>query len=208
MKVDVMVPELAESITEAIIGEWLKKPGDLVHQGDQLVDIETDKVVLEITAPESGQLALINKHKNELVESNEIIAVIDTAKQPANTRTAKTAEATPQKITAAGNVTTPASAPPPAPKTSPAVRKLAAENDVDVKHVQGSGKHGRITKQDIETHVKAVKPAPAADADFAIPQPLATHARKDKRVPMTSLRKNIARRLVHAQQETAMLTTF
>ena len=79
MKVDVTIPELAESVTEAIIGDWLKKPGEFVEEGEQLVDVETDKVILEITAPESGELMSITKHKNEHVQSNEIIAVINTS---------------------------------------------------------------------------------------------------------------------------------
>ncbi|MEJ2115661.1 MAG: dihydrolipoamide succinyltransferase, partial [Gammaproteobacteria bacterium] len=77
MNVDVTVPELAESITEAIIGDWLKQPGEFVEEGEQLVDVETDKVILEITAPKSGELSSIKKHKNDSVQSNEIIAVIN-----------------------------------------------------------------------------------------------------------------------------------
>jgi len=80
VNVDVTIPELAESITEAIVGDWLKSPGEHVEEGDLLVDVETDKVVLEITAPKSGELALISKHKNEIVQSNEVIAVINTNK--------------------------------------------------------------------------------------------------------------------------------
>ncbi|MBT8123610.1 MAG: dihydrolipoamide succinyltransferase, partial [Gammaproteobacteria bacterium] len=81
MKVDVTIPELAESVSEAIIGDWLKKPGEFVEEGEQLVDVETDKVILEITAPESGELDSISKHKNEQVQSNEVIAVINTNKK-------------------------------------------------------------------------------------------------------------------------------
>lgn len=222
MKVDVTVPELAESITEAVIGEWLKKPGELVHEGDQLVDIETDKVILEITAPESGELSLINKHKNEHVESNEIIAVINTKKQPAQTSKSDSVGKQTDNVEATANVTQLKPAAQSAPsreadtastKTSPAVRKLAVENNIDIKDIQGTGKDGRITKQDIEAYIEATEPASASELDIAteilsIPQIASTEAREDKRVPMTSLRKSIAKRLVSAQQQSAMLTTF
>ena len=222
MNIDVTVPELAESITEAVIGEWLKKPGELVHEGDQLVDIETDKVILEITAPESGELSTINKHKNEHVESNEVIAVINTKKQPAQTSKSETAEKQTNNIDAVSKVTQLKPAAQPAPyqapatesaKTSPAVRKLAVENNIDIKDIQGTGKDGRITKQDVEAYIEAAEPATTSELDVAtellsIPEFASTEAREDKRVPMTSLRKSIAKRLVSAQQESAMLTTF
>ncbi len=222
MKVDVTVPELAESITEAVIGEWLKKPGELVHEGDQLVDIETDKVILEITAPESGKLSSINKHKNEHVESNEVIAVINTDKQATQTSKSDSVEKQTGNVETAAKVTQlkPAaqSAPSQEPatasaKTSPAVRKLAIENNIDIKDIQGTGKDGRITKQDIEAYIEASEPASTSELDIAteilsMPQIASTEAREDKRVPMTSLRKSIAKRLVSAQQQSAMLTTF
>ncbi len=222
MKVDVTVPELAESITEAVIGEWLKKPGELVHEGDQLVDIETDKVILEITAPESGKLSSINKHKNEHVESNEVIAVINTDKQAAQTSKSVSVEKQTDNVETAAKVTqlkpVAQSAPSQEPatvsaKTSPAVRKLAIENNIDIKDIQGTGKDGRITKQDIEAYIEASEPASTSELDIAteilsMPQIASTEAREDKRVPMTSLRKSIAKRLVSAQQQSAMLTTF
>ncbi len=222
MKVDVTVPELAESITEAVIGEWLKKPGELVHEGDQLVDIETDKVILEITAPESGKLSSINKHKNEHVESNEVIAVINTDKQAAQTSKSVSIEKQTDNVETAAKVTqlkpVAQSAPSQEPatvsaKTSPAVRKLAIENNIDIKDIQGTGKDGRITKQDIEAYIEASEPASTSELDIAteilsMPQIASTEAREDKRVPMTSLRKSIAKRLVSAQQQSAMLTTF
>ena len=239
MKIDVTVPELAESISEAVIGEWLKKPGELVQEGDQLVDIETDKVILEVTAPKSGELAEINKNKNEQVQSNEIIAVIDTNKaidtnkQPTQSSESASVEKTAEeKVTPLGTAIKAAKAisslatatvsAPAAAKTSPSVRKLAVENNIDIEDIKGSGKDGRILKQDIESYIEAAEPASTSELDVAteilsIPQfetqetqeiQIAQEAREDKRVPMTSLRKSIARRLVSSQQETAMLTTF
>ena len=223
MKVDVVVPELAESITEAVVGEWLKKPGELVEEGEQIVDIETDKVILEVTAPQTGELASIAKHKNEQVKSNEIIAVIDTTKQPEKTANSepvknKSSDAEmPANVTQleTAKATTSAAQQVTSVKTSPAVRKLVAENNINIKDIQGTGKDGRITKQDIENYISASEPATASELDvateiLAAPQFVteSVSEREDKRVPMTSLRKSIARRLVSSQKESAMLTTF
>ncbi len=218
MKVDVTVPELAESITEAVVGEWLKKPGEFVEEGEQIVDIETDKVILEVTAPKSGELAVIKKNKNDQVQSNEQLAVIDTAKQAKKTTSPKSETKQADSNVELGNVTQLETAKSVestvASKTSPAVRKLAAENNIDVKDIQGTGKGGRVTKQDIQAYIEISEPASASEIDAAteiltIPQfDLDKITREDKRVPMTSLRKSIARRLVDSQKETAMLTTF
>jgi len=232
MKVDVIIPELAESVTEAIIGDWLKKPGDFVEEGEQLVDVETDKVILEITAPEAGELASIAKHKNEHVQSNEIIAVINTnkkgAKSPStNGNAADTFTKVNQGKENTVNNTNNISQIRPAPsdslveknvthsvsKTSPVVRKLAAENNIDVKNVPGTGKDGRVTKKDIELLIENAESATVSDIDSATeimmaPQVSPTSARKDERIPMTSIRKSISKRLVQSQHESAMLTTF
>lgn len=236
MKVDVIIPELAESVTEAIIGDWLKKPGEFVEEGEQLVDVETDKVILEITAPEAGELASISKHKNEHVQSNDVIAVINTNKKGAKSvttngnaavaSTSPSASPSQEKVNMMDN-TSNISQIRPAPseslvakyvsdsvsKTSPAVRKLAAENNINVDSVQGTGKDGRVTKKDIEVLVENAAPATASDIDAATeimlaPQISLTAAREDKRVPMTGLRKSISKRLVQAQHESAILTTF
>lgn len=226
MRIEVKVPELAESITEAVVGEWLKKPGEYVEEGEQIVDIETDKVILEITAPESGELAGILKFKNEQVQSNEILAQIDTKKSTSKTTNSTTAV---PKVVETSNVTQlnptittsqasinqagSASGEASSGKSSPAVRKLAAENNLDVKNIQGTGKSGRVTKQDVLTHMLvddeiAFTEIDSATEIMAIPKELMADSREEKRVPMTSLRKNIAKRLVASQHETAMLTTF
>ncbi len=232
MKIDVTIPELAESVTEAIIGDWLKKPGEFVEEGELLVDVETDKVILEITAPEAGMLASITKHKNEHVQSNDIIAVINTnkkgAKSVATNGNAAVASTNPsqEKVNVVDNASN-ISQIRPAPseslvakyvadsvsKTSPAVRKLAAENNINADSIQGTGKDGRVTKKDIEMLVENAAPATASDIDAATeimlaPQIALTAAREDKRVPMTGLRKSISKRLVQAQHESAILTTF
>jgi 2-oxoglutarate dehydrogenase E2 component (dihydrolipoamide succinyltransferase) len=246
MKIDVTIPELAESVTEAIIGDWLKKPGDFVEEGDQLVDIETDKVILEITAPQSGELASITKQKNEKVQSNEIIAIINAnkngSKNPSLQGSTKEDKSDVQPKQEFGQESRQGSGQEPskvvsdvgsisqirpAPndslvdkfvtesvsKTSPAVRKLAAENNIDIKNIHGTGKGGRVTKKDIEVQIDNTKPATASEIDSATeimmaPQISLNDSREDKRVPMTSLRKSISKRLVQSQHETAMLTTF
>ena len=223
MKVDITVPELAESITEAVIGEWLKKPGEWIEDGEQLVDIETDKVILEVTAPQRGELASISKQTGEQVQSNEVIAVIDTSKKGKKTAapgkeqkekpaTQKNSEPEPAaaESKAAPDSTVPAEEPVPS-KTSPAVRKLAEDHGVDVRSIKGTGKGGRITKQDVQARIENDRDetAPAADMRVSLQEETEiTEPRTDRRVPMTNLRKTIARRLVQAQQQSAMLTTF
>jgi len=241
VKVDVIIPELAESVTEAIVGDWLKKPGEYVEEGEQLVDVETDKVILEITAPKSGELASIAKTKDEHVQSNEIIAVINTSKKgtKASADVDEDIEKNYDEVGKESSVAeyveavTSASIVPQVKngkeaqasktekddtlfhvsKSSPAVRKLAAENNIDINNIEGTGKDGRVTKKDIEQVIDNAEPATASDIDSATeimvaPQVALASARQDKRVPMTGLRKSISKRLVQAQQESATLTTF
>ncbi len=208
MKINVTVPKLAESVTEAVVGEWLKKPGEMVKEDEQLVDIETDKAILEITAPEGGQLVSIEKRQNEQVESNEVIAIIDTKDVKATDSVLPVKTEHTAKVAQSESVEKPVAP----PKTSPAVRKFAAENNVNMENVRGTGKNGRITKQDVEAYIKGAGAVSEVDsaADEAAPasQPVSIGKREDKRVAMTGLRKSIARRLVASQKENAMLTTF
>lgn len=234
MKADVTVPELAESITEAVVGTWLKQQGDAVEEGEQLVDIETDKVILEITAPQSGQLVSIDKQTGDEVQSNEVLGVIDSGKRGSKSSkaTAKpssepAAPPVQDEASASAAVSASAAAPEaasepakPAPsKTSPAVRKLAAEHGIDLQEVKSTGKGGRVTKEDVQAHIQARQAqgeavqAPTADpaprpATAALPDAPPSGDRQARRVPMTALRKSIARRLVSAQKQSAMLTTF
>ena len=234
MKADVTVPELAESITEAVVGTWLKQQGDAVEEGEQLVDIETDKVILEITAPQSGQLVSIDKQTGDEVQSNEVLGVIDSGKRGSKSSkaTAKpssepAAPPVQDEASASAAVSASAAAPEaasepakPAPsKTSPAVRKLAAEHGIDLQEVKSTGKGGRVTKEDVQAHIQARQAqGEAVQAPTADPAPRTTPAspadapvpgdRQARRVPMTALRKSIARRLVSAQKQSAMLTTF
>ncbi len=187
MSIEVKVPVLAESVPEASLLNWYKQPGDLVKEGDKLVDVETDKVVLEVVAPKSGMIIEILRREGEKVSSEEVIAKID-----------ETAVAAVAKPVEAPTPSAPSSV---EPKTSPAVRKIAAEQGVDPATVPHAG--DRVTKADMlkVESAKAAKPAMPAIA-------LNTEGRQEQRVPMTRLRKRVSERLLQAQQEHAILTTF
>ncbi len=201
MLIEVKIPVLSESISEASLLSWHKKVGDAVVRDENLIDVETDKVVLELPAPQSGILAKIIKGDGLSVTSDEVIAVIDTE---GKTSSELTAVLSPEKNTSDSALGTQYS-------LSPAVRKLVAEHHLDPAEIRGSGQGGRITKEDVLAHLE--KPArPAAATALASP-PSAVSAipagtRPEQRVPMTRLRVRIAERLVEAQQTAAILTTF
>ncbi|GAO35771.1 dihydrolipoamide succinyltransferase [Sulfuricella sp. T08] len=201
MLIEVKVPVLSESISEATLLSWHKKVGDAVVRDEILIDVETDKVVLELPAPQSGILAKIIKGDGLSVNSDEVIAVIDTE---ANTSTEITAVPNPEKSTSNTALSTQYS-------LSPAVRKLVAEHHLNPAEISGSGQGGRITKEDVLSHLE--KPAsPAALAAPVNTPSVATVSpagpRPEQRVPMTRLRARVAERLVEAQQTAAILTTF
>ena len=189
MIIEVKVPALAESIADATVVTWLKKVGDYVGREEHLTDLETDKVTLEVTAPEAGVLKEIKQGNGKTVHSNEILAVIDTE--------AKGVVAAPKATTEPKLV-----ASRPESKLGPAVRKIALEQNVDTAALSGSGRGGRVTKQDVLKAVEAPR-APARE-EFTPPP----GARAEERVPMTRLRARIAERLKQAQNTAAMLTTF
>lgn len=200
MSIEIKAPTFPESVQDGTIATWHKKPGEAVSRDELIVDIETDKVVLEVVAPADGSLSEILKGEGDTVESNEIIALfvegaVAAAAAPAAAEKAAPAEAA---APAAGEKL-----------VNPAARKLASENNVNTANVSGTGKDGRVTKEDVNNHLKAA-PAPAAAAKPAAAAPAleATGDRVEKRVPMTRLRKRIAERLLEASNTTAMLTTF
>src|SRR3569833_2387506 len=199
MRIEVKVPALPESVADATLAKWHKQAGQAVRRDENLVDLETDKVMLEIVAPQDGVLTELKKSDGTVVKSGEVEAVIDTdgAAQPA----AAAAPAAPTKAQAAqaeAAVTKKSDAPP----LSPAVRKRVAEQQIDVAGISGTGKGGRVTKGDLIRHAEQATPyAPASAA-------AGTTQRGEQRVPMTRLRARIAERLVEAQHTAAMLTTF
>jgi len=220
MTIEIKAPTLPESVPDGTIATWYKKPGESVSRDELLVDIETDKVVLEVVAPADGVLKDVKKGEGDTIVSNEVLAIF----AEGETGTA------PSKPAAEA-----ASTPPPVPAEeeednsdmavlmSPAARKLVDENDLDANQIQSTGKDGRVTKEDVVNYMKAAKAsadtrAPAAEATSAPPVqaqakapvvPAASEGgRAEQRVPMTRLRAKVAERLLQATQTTAMLTTF
>ena len=211
MLVEVKVPQLSESVAEATLVSWHKKVGEYVKRDENLVDIETDKVVLETPAPDSGVLVKIAKEDGGTVVSKEVIATIDTEGKPAG----KAAEAKTAKAQAAPQPAKPAAAAAPA---MPAAQKLAAENKLDTAVISGTGRGGRVTKADVIEVMKggqppaAKAPAPTAPAPQRAPAPSVDLGelgeRPEQRVPMSRLRARIAERLVQSQSTAVILTTF
>ncbi len=202
MTIEIKAPTFPESVQEGSIAGWHKKVGDAVSRDELLVDIETDKVVLEVVAPVSGVLSKILKAEGETILSNELIAVLvegqgavaDDAQVAADSGTVAAAGRPAQSETIA----------------SPAARKIAEEKGVALDAVQGTGRDGRITKEDVLAHEQPVARAaePAAPSPLAAAPQLGVGERVEKRVPMTRMRARIAERLNQVVQNTAMLTTF
>ncbi|WP_295710108.1 2-oxoglutarate dehydrogenase complex dihydrolipoyllysine-residue succinyltransferase [uncultured Neisseria sp.] len=193
MIIDVKVPMLSESVSEGTLLEWKKKVGEAVARDEILIDIETDKVVLEVPSPQAGVLVEIVAQDGETVVADQVLARIDTAATAA-------AEAPAAAPAEAAPAATPAAAQNNA--AMPAAAKLAAETGVDVNALQGSGRDGRVLKEDVQN--AAAKPAAAAAPAVALP----AGARPEERVPMSRLRARVAERLLASQQENAILTTF
>ncbi|BBM65311.1 2-oxoglutarate dehydrogenase complex dihydrolipoyllysine-residue succinyltransferase [Vibrio alfacsensis] len=202
MTIEILVPDLPESVADATVATWHKKPGDAVERDEVLVDIETDKVVLEVPAPEAGVLEAIIEEEGATVLSKQLIARLKpgaVAGEPTADTTEDT-QASPDKRHKATLTEETNDA------LSPAVRRLLAEHGLEASQVKGSGVGGRITREDIDAHLANAKAAPKAETPAAVEAPAA--ARSQKRVPMTRLRKTVANRLLEAKNNTAMLTTF
>jgi len=203
MIVEVKVPQLSESVSEATLLDWHKKEGEPVKRDENLIDIETDKVVLELPAPADGVLVKIIKQSKDSVGSGDVIAQIDTEAKAA--AVAKKEEK-PQERTQ----------PKAAVPVMPAAQKLAAEKGVDTAKILGTGRDGRVTKGDVlEAAAKAPAPAAVAPPKAGLQQPAPPvnldellSGRPEQRVPMSRLRQRVAERLVQAQSTAAILTTF
>ena len=204
MLVEVKVPALSESVAEATLLSWHKKQGEFVKRDENLIDIETDKVVLELPAPDSGVLTRIVKGDGGTVVSNEVIATIDTDGRPAAGEAAPAAPAPAPKASAK-----PATAAAGAPPAMPAARKLATENNLDTSAIAGTGRGGRVTKEDVASRIAA---APVAAKPAALPSPVNVDQllgdRPEQRVAMSRLRQRVAERLLESQSTAAILTTF
>jgi 2-oxoglutarate dehydrogenase E2 component (dihydrolipoamide succinyltransferase) len=209
MATDVKIPTLGESISEATIAEWLKKPGDAVKQDEAIASLETDKVAVELNAPVAGVLLAIGVEAGATVKVGAVVAQIDekakavAAATPAPAPAAKAAAPAPAVIIAA------------APKTdigapiAPAVRRILEDYNLDATSITGSGKDGRLTKDDVLTAIdKGTARTLGSKAAAVVVAAPAALARQEERVKMTRLRQTIARRLKEAQNTAAMLTTF
>ncbi|MDH1441051.1 2-oxoglutarate dehydrogenase complex dihydrolipoyllysine-residue succinyltransferase [Pseudomonas sp. GD03721] len=208
MAIEIKAPTFPESVADGTVATWHKKPGEAVKRDELIVDIETDKVVIEVLAEADGVLAEIIKNEGDTVLSNELLGRLTeggaAAAAPA---------AAPAAAAAPAQAAAPAAAAGDDAILSPAARKLAEENGIDPNSIAGTGKGGRVTKEDVVAAVEAKKNAPAAAAKpaaapAAATAVVATGDRTEKRVPMTRLRAKIAERLVEAQSSMAMLTTF
>jgi len=207
MATDIRVPTLGESVSEATIGKWFKKPGDVVKADEPLVELETDKVTLEVNAPASGVLAEITAKDGETVTPGALLGQItEGAAGAAAAPAAKAAAPAPAKTAApAPAAAAGATSMPPAPSAA----KVAADAGVDTNAVAGSGKRGQVLKGDVLAHIaNPPAAAPAATPVAARPASQPADASREERVRMTKLRQTIARRLKDAQNVAAMLTTF
>lgn len=210
MTVEVKVPQLPESVTDATLVSWHKEPGDTVRRDENLVDLETDKVVLEVPAAVNGVLKEIRIENGATVTSGELLAILEPGEGAVAVPVAAAVEAAPTAAAApsaddAGGAN--------AEKLSPAVRRLIEEHDVDAAQVRGSGRGGRILKSDVTQFVEqqlhpAAVPDEVTSVMATLPQTDSMTERGEHRVPMTRLRARIAERMVEAQQTAAMLTTF
>ena len=228
MAVEIKVPALGESVAEATIGRWFKKAGDTVKMDEPLVELETDKVTIEVPSPAGGVLGNINVQSGQTVKVGAVLGAIesgDAAKAAVETHEPKSAAAVPEVKPAARAAPVapqqaqPGSADKPAQGLSPAVRKAVEERKIDPARVEGTGKDGRVTKGDVLEFAARTAPAAAGQAPVPRPQPPAPAGELrapqprsgellEERVPLTRLRLTIARRLKEAQNTAAMLTTF
>ncbi|MCQ4261269.1 dihydrolipoyllysine-residue succinyltransferase [Stutzerimonas stutzeri] len=212
MAIEIKAPTFPESVADGTVATWHKQPGDAVKRDELIVDIETDKVVMEVLAETDGVLTEIVKNEGDTVLSGELLGKLEAG---------AAAAAAPAPAAAAPAQAAPAQAAAPAaaasaageePILAPAARKMAEENGINPNSIAGTGKDGRVTKEDVVAAIEAKKSAPAAAAKPAAPAAaapiFAEGDRVEKRVPMTRLRTKVAERLVEAQSSMAMLTTF
>jgi 2-oxoglutarate dehydrogenase E2 component (dihydrolipoamide succinyltransferase) len=215
MSIEIKVPQLPESVQDATLVSWHKQPGDAVKRDENLVDIETDKVVLECPAPQDGVLKEIRIKDGTTVTAGQVIAILEEgaaapAPAPAKTET-KPAPAPAPAPTAVAPVAEDSEATGGDMPLSPSVRRLVEEHGLDPASIRGTGRDGRLTKGDVLDYINkgGAKPAPSAPAATNVPAArVVSGDRADRRVPMTRMRARIAERLVESQTNTVMLTSF
>ena len=201
MSLEILVPSLPESVSDATLASWHKKPGEFVNKDDNLVDLETDKIVLEVPAPESGVLTEILQQDGATVVAGDVLALLEVKQQDDTVaQAAETEHAEAEEL-----------------PLSPAVRRILQENNIDPQDLHGSGKKGRLTKTDVLEYIDEQKAQQQPVVKTTEPEkvkviepekPVSSSFRPEQRVPMTRLRAKVAERLLQAQQNAAMLTTF
>ena len=197
MKIEIKAPTLPESVPDGTVATWHKNIGDAVKRDELLVDIETDKVVIEVVAPANGTLEKIIKSSGDTIVSDELIGSLNQSEVSQKAAD----ENTPPKLSEKDNN--------PGLILSPAAKKLADENQLDIEAIEGTGKDGRITKEDVVNHLNHTDKVDSVDKQFVSPSASRhTGNRVEERVPMSRLRATVAKRLLQATQTTAMLTTF
>ena len=211
MSIEIKVPQLPESVTDATLVSWHKQPGDSVGRDENLVDLETDKVVLEVPAPSAGVIKELRVENGATVTSGQVLAILEAGEVAASAAPAKESpaaakvESNPTASEAKSNGA--------AGKLAPSAKRMVEENKLDASQISGSGRDGRVTKGDVIQHMAAAPAAPAAAPKAAKPAapvqlPTLGGGRLEQRVPMTRMRARIAERLIQAQATAAMLTTF
>ena len=195
MTIQIKAPTFPESVADGTIANWLKNEGDIVKQDEIIAEIETDKVVLEVVAPNDGKLSKVIKVVGDIVLSAEIIGEFDDSVEVSVKRDVVNAEPTSDKVTEE-TITK---------KTGPAAKKLISENNLNKSEIKSSGKGNRVTKEDVLNHLEKSELADNTETNKPL---IATSGRAEKRVPMSRLRATIAERLLTVKQNTAMLTTF
>ncbi len=221
MATDIVVPALGESVTEATVAKWFKKIGEAVALDEPVVELETDKVTLEVGATVAGVLTVITAKEGDDVEVGAVLGTLDESATATVAPAAPPSEPAPEPAPASAPEPAPAAAAASSATLSPAVRKLVEENNLDPAAIQGTGKDGRLTKGDVLAHVAAANapaappaavPVPAVAVARAVPAPAPAVARepgaREERVKMSRLRQRIAERLKEAQNTAAILTTF
>ena len=213
MTTEIKAPQFPEAVADGTVATWHKKPGEAISRDELLVDIETDKVVLEVVAPHDGVVGKIMKEEGDTVLSQELIGYLEEGSGAAAAPAAAKEEAPAEQP--AGDTDTGGSV---EDGWGPAVRKLISENNLDPSQIKGTGRGGRITKEDVLNHLKSAGAAPSSEAssktqtvpkaEAAAAAPLPIGEREERRVPMTRLRARVAERLLAAQHNSAMLTTF
>jgi 2-oxoglutarate dehydrogenase E2 component (dihydrolipoamide succinyltransferase) len=207
MSIEVKVPQLPESVTDATLVAWHKKPGDAVGRDENLVDLETDKVVLEVPAPSAGVIKELKVENGATVTSGQVLAVLEEGAAAAAGAPAQKTQAAPAAAEAKADGGAGSAA-----KLAPAAKRMVEEHKLDAGEIAGSGRDGRVTKSDVIQHLNKKETAPAEKQTKptapTVQLPPVGGSRNEQRVPMTRMRARIAERLIQAQSTAAMLTTF